>query len=199
LRQKGALAPEESLYMTTPRHRTALGSSYFVTTKCWEGRTVFQIPETAEILTNILFHYRDCGAYMLHEFVVMPDHLHLLLTPDSTTSLEKALQLIKGGSSHRIHKERKHKMDIWQEGFHDWTIRDADDWVRKVEYIRMNPVRAKLAASPEQWPYSSARAHFTLDTVPSKYSKLASGAKAQASSPATPELKLRPPNESRRA
>src|SRR5713101_3160981 len=99
--------------MTTPKHRTAPGTSYFVTTKCWQGRAVFQVPENAEILISALFHYREKKAYLLHEFVVMPGHLHLLLTPDATNSLEKTMQLIKGGSSHQIHKERNQRMEIW--------------------------------------------------------------------------------------
>jgi putative transposase len=181
--------------MTTPKHRSVPGTSYFVTTKCWQGRSVFQVPQNAEILIRTLFHYRGLGNYFLHEFVVMPDHLHLLLTPNATTSLEKAVQLIKGGSSHQIYKERNQRMEIWQEGFYDWTIRNANDWRTKAEYIRMNPVRAKLVESPEDWPYSSAAHQFTLDPMPSKYSQHSSGAKAQIAPPATPELKLRPPKE----
>jgi len=181
--------------MTTPKHRTAPVISYFVNTRCWQGRTVFQVSENAEILIRSLFHYREKKAYLLHEFVVMPNHLHLLLTPTTTTSLEKAIQLIKGGSSYQIHKERNQKMEIWQQGFYDWTIRDANDWRTKVEYIRMNPVRVKLVQRPQDWPYSSAAGQFTLDPMPSKYSQRASGAEAQIKSSATPELKLRPPKE----
>jgi len=99
----------------------------------------------------------------------MPNHFHLLLTPSAATSLEKAVQLIKGGSSCAIHKQRGQKMLIWQEGFHDWTMRDADDWRSKVEYIRMNPVRAELVSKPEEWSYSSARGRVALDPVPERY------------------------------
>jgi putative transposase len=151
----------------------------------------------AKILITALLHYRDGGAYRLHEFVIMPDHLHLLLTPGHTTSLEKAIQLIKGGSSHQIHRHRAHKMEIWQPGFHDWTIRDFNDWQAKVEYIRMNPVRAKLVDKPESWPNSSASGKFILDSMPEKYLKLASAAKASSMLTATSELKLRPPKEFR--
>ena len=181
--------------MSTPKHRSAPGSSYFVTTKCWQGRQIFQVPEIAEILLQTLFYYRDRKAYQLHEFVLMPDHLHLLLTPSETTSLEKAVQLIKGGSSHRIHRERNHKMEIWQEGFYDWTIRGGDDWQTKVEYIRMNPARAKLVLEPGDWPYSSARTRFVLDSIPEKYLQRTSGAKAGFVPVLTPGLKPRPPKE----
>ena len=134
--------------MSTLDHRTAPGSSYFVTTRCAQGRSVFQIPEVAQILITAILHYRDTDAYLLHEFVVMPNHLHVLLTPGPTTSLEKAVQLIKVGSSFHISKQRGHKTEIWQQGFHDWTIRDFGDWQAKAQYIRTNPVRAQLADKP---------------------------------------------------
>ncbi|HKD63682.1 MAG TPA: transposase [Candidatus Acidoferrales bacterium] len=140
-----------------------------MTSKCWEGRSVFQVPEIAEILLREMVRHCDRGAYLLHEFVIMPNHFHLLLTPSAATSLEKAVQLIKGGSSCAIHKQRGQKMLIWQEGFHDWTMRDADDWRSKVEYIRMNPVRAELVSKPEEWSYSSARGRVALDPVPERY------------------------------
>ncbi|HKM81422.1 MAG TPA: transposase [Candidatus Acidoferrum sp.] len=181
--------------MSTPGHRTVPGASYFVTTKCWEGRSLFQVTEVAEILLSTLFHYQDSGAYLLHEFVIMPDHLHIMLTPNVETSLEKAVQLIKGGSSHRIHKERGGRMEIWQVGFHDWTIRDLDDWNTKAVYIHMNPVKARLCERPEDWPYSSAKGKFCMDAVPEKYQNLASGAKAQVVGVLTQGLKPLPPKE----
>lgn len=180
--------------MSTPRHRVAPGSSYFVTTRCWEGRAVFQVPEIAQIVVQTLLHYRDQNAYLLHEFVVMPNHLHALLTPSANTSLEKAVQLIKGGSSHAIHSALGRKMEVWQEGFHDWTIRDAADWNAKVEYIRLNPVRAKLVSTADEWPYSSAGSHVPLDLIPARYMASTSGAKAPVILVAsiTPGLKSRP-------
>jgi len=143
-------------------------------------------------MLEILFEYRDRDVYLLHEFVVMPDHLHLMITPK--TSLEKAMQFIKGGSSHRIGKLRGRKSDVWQVGFHDWTIRDPDDWRAKVQYIQENPVRAKLVEKAADWPYSSATGRFLLDE-PEKFHKLSSGAKAQEGSALTLGLKPQPPKE----
>jgi hypothetical protein len=66
-------------------------------------------------------------------------------------------------------------MEIWQPGFHEQTIRDGRDLRSKVEYIRMNPVVAKLVGTAEQWPYSSVRPEFHMDEPPAN---VASGAKA---------------------
>jgi putative transposase len=181
--------------MSTPKHRTAPGTSYFVTTKCWQGRAVFQVVENAEIVIEALFHYRDSGAYLLHEFVVMRDHLHLLLTPSATTSLEKAMQLIKGGSSYQIGKARQQKLQVWQVGFHEWTMRDLNDWQSKVQYIHENPVRAKLVQKPQDWSFSSATGKFSLDLIPNKFLQFSSGAKPQPPHPLTQGLKPLPPKE----
>jgi putative transposase len=176
------------------QHRTAPGCTYFVTTKAWGNRNLFQVPENAEIVIEVLLRHRANGAYLLHEFVLMPDHMHLLLTPGPTTSLEKAMQLIKGGSSYEIHKRREHRMEIWQPGFHEQTVRNAEDFRRKAEYIRMNPVEAKLAETSERWPYSSARSGFKLDEAPGHS---ASGAKAlEGALGVLSGLKPRPPSGS---
>jgi putative transposase len=99
----------------------------------------------------------------------MPNHFHLLLTPGETTSLEKAVQLIKGGSSREIHQQTGNKMEIWQVGFHDWTIRDGEDYLAKVRYIHMNPVQACLVERPEDWIFGSACGKFVLDPIPEKF------------------------------
>ena len=102
----------------------------------------------------------------MHEFVLLPDHLHMLLTPAGDTALERAMQFIKGGSSHEIHKQRGHKMKIWQPGFHEWTVRGIKDYETKLQYIHMNPVKSGLVEKPEQWPLGSASGLFQMDPVP---------------------------------
>ena len=106
---------------------------------------------------------RDQGVYLLQEFVVMPDHVRLLLTLGDAMMREKAMQLIKGG---RVTQVRGHTMQIWQPGFHEWTIRDSQDYVAKSEYIRMNPIRAHLAQQMEDWPYGSACGRFRVNAMP---------------------------------
>jgi putative transposase len=94
----------------------------------------------------------------------MPDHIHVLLTPK--TSLEKAVQFIKGGFSYRAKKELGSNMEVWQKGFSDHRIRDAEDYVRHVVYIRENPLRKRLCERVEEFAYSSVHADFELDPVP---------------------------------
>jgi len=134
-----------------------------VTTETWGRRSLFQTERWAKLLIDTLYHYRG-EAYLLHEFVVMPDHVHVLLTPK--TSLEKAVQFIKGGFSYRAKKELGSNTEVWQKGFQDHRIRDASDYAIHVTYIHNNPVRKGLCERPEEFPYSSAYPGFELDAVP---------------------------------
>jgi putative transposase len=152
-------------FMGRLTHRTGDGWTYFVTTKSWENTFWFQAVQVAEIVVGKMLEYRSKGNYLLHDFVLMPNHLHLILTP-TAASLEKSMQLIKGGSSFEIHKLRRSKTEVWQSGFHESRVRDWMDCQRKRDYVRYNPVTAKLVERPETWPYSSATGKFELDPIP---------------------------------
>ena len=100
-----------------PKDRTSFGSStYFVTASTWGRRSIFQTERMAKLFLDTIFGYRTAGKYLLHEFVVMPDHFHLLLTPAQGVALEGAMQLVKGGFSYRVGKELEVKMEIWERG-----------------------------------------------------------------------------------
>lgn len=149
-----------------PRDKTVSeGSTYFVTAKSWEGRAIFRAGRIADLFIQTLFHYRAQGKYQLHEFVLMPDHFHTLLTLGEGVTLERAMQFIKGGFSHKAGQEFG-RLEIWQRGYVDHRIRDAHDYLRHQEYIWSNPVRAHLADRPEDYSYSSARGKFDLDPIP---------------------------------
>ncbi len=77
-----------------PRGNTGY-SCYFITASAYQKQNLFQSDRMARLLVEVLSHYRQQEKYLLHEFVLMPDHFHLLITPALT--LERSLQLIKGG------------------------------------------------------------------------------------------------------
>jgi putative transposase len=147
----------------TREHATNTGNTYIITSATWGRRYLFQRESWAKLLIDTIYHYRS-SAYLLHEFVVMPDHIHVLLTPK--TSLEKAVQFIKGGFSFRAKKELGSNMEVWQKGFSDHRIRDAGDYRQHVGYVRENPVRKHLCERAEEYPYSSATVGAALDPVP---------------------------------
>ena len=149
--------------------------TYFVTTNTWERRALFRKEHMAKIFIETLFHYRKEKRYLLHEFVLMPEHFHLIITPCEIT-LERAMQFVKGGSSHKIGKKLGTRMEIWQKGFSDHRIRDAGDYLTHRDYVLSNPVKAGFCSSPEQYPYCSAAPGFELDPVPQRLKPLATAA-----------------------
>ncbi len=136
--------------------------TFFVTTVTANRQPIFRRDATARLLIDTLAHYRDERKFLLHEFVIMPDRVHALLTPAPEISLEHAMQFIKGGFSYRL----KSRAPVWQAGFTNHRIRDLADYEHHRDYIWMNPVRARLANRPEEYPYSSAALVIRLDAVP---------------------------------
>jgi putative transposase len=131
--------------------RAARPGTYFITSATFNRRRLFQVEANANLFLETLQHYRREGNYKLHAFAVMPDHIHLLLTPQQIT-LERTIGLIKGGFSHRLGS----KLPIWQRGFTDHRIRNREELEQHRDYIHQNPVRARIVDRPELYAYSSA-------------------------------------------
>ena len=157
-------------------HRVKQPGVYFITTDTWQRRQIFMKPEAARILLEQLLECRDRGFYKLHSFAVMPEHLHILLTPGEESSLEKAMMMIKGGASHKIKKQLQYQSPIWMEGFHDRWIRDLTEYRLRKQYIEQNPVKADFAARAADYPLGSASGRFQIDAC--AFHEGTSGAKA---------------------
>jgi putative transposase len=147
----------------TREHATNNAQTYFVTSDTWERRALFRNEAWARLFFKTLLTYRP-KFYLLHEFVLMPDHFHLLMTP--TTALERTVQLIKGGFSYRAKKELDSGAEIWQRGFSDHRIRDTQDYDKHLYYIHLNPVKRGLCPAPSDYRYSSAYLGWKLDPIP---------------------------------
>ena len=78
------------------------------------------------LLVDVLRSYMTTGKFRFHDFVVMPNHLHVLLTVGRDMTIEKAMQLIKGGFSYRLKKESGYLGEVWQRGFSEVRIMDQE-------------------------------------------------------------------------
>jgi putative transposase len=99
---------------------------------------------------EVLYAYRAEGHYRLHEFVAMPEHIHLIFSPAMNVTLEQAMQFIKGGFSYRVKRETEWKLEVWQRGFTDHRIRDVEDFMKHRQYVRQNPVKRGLVMAAEE-------------------------------------------------
>jgi putative transposase len=117
-------------------------------------------------LRTIYGYRRDCR-FALHAFVVMPEHVHILLTPAADVTLERAIQLIKGGYSHALGGVIGRRGEIWQRGFTDHRIRDQRDFLEHRAYIHQNPVKRRIVSDAPEYKYGSAFPGYKLDNWPS--------------------------------
>jgi putative transposase len=136
--------------------------TFFVTANTANRRRLFQVSSNVKLLLDLIREDRARGRYQVHAYVVMPDHIHLLLTPAPNVSLEKAMQFIKGGFSFRL----RSKMKVWQESFRWEGMKDARDYEAHRDYIQANPVRKNLCERAEDFEHSSAGGSAVVDLAP---------------------------------
>jgi len=146
-----------------PERATADARTFFVTSSISGKRNLLQSDRSSDLFIRVLYDYRALGKFRLHEFVVMPDHFHLLVTVDSEVTVERAVQFIKGGFAFRAGRELGFRAPVWQKGFSEVRILDAEAFRRTAEYIRNNPVARHLVAEAAQYPCCSAHPGFELD------------------------------------
>ena len=144
---------------------------FFVTTQTAGRRRLFQTEKMAGLLIDVLREQIRNRRMTIHDFVVMPVHVHILITLPGDLSVEKAMQLIKGGFSFRVGRELGFRGEVWQRGFTDELITNEESEARHRAYIEQNPVKAGLVESSDEFEFGSAYL---------KKQKIA-GAKAQAS------------------
>ena len=117
------------------------------------GRRLLQSERNAELLVDVLRSLVAERKFTLHDFAVMPDHVHLLIEVVGEMTIEKALQFIKGRFSHRLSQEFGFKGEVWQRGFTEVQVTNKQSFEAHRMYIGENPVKAGLAASAEEYPY----------------------------------------------
>ena len=130
----------------------AQSRTFFVSSKTTQGKGLLQSERMATLLIDVMRSYVSAGQFKVHDFVVMPDHVHLLVTLNETMSIEKAVQLIKGGFSYRVKKELGFAGEIWQRGFSEVRVFDRESFLKHRSYIDNNPVEAGLAQTAEEYP-----------------------------------------------
>jgi putative transposase len=140
--------------------------TFFVSATAWGRRSLFQTERMARLFLDVLRENREKKRFEVHEFVLMPNHFHALLTPAAETSLEKCVQHIKGGFSFRAKKELGFVGEVWQAGYNEYRVKDAGDYREHARYIHENPVRARMCVDPKAYAYSSASGKYEVDPAP---------------------------------
>ena len=137
-------------------------------------------PRIASMLRGNLFHH-DGSKYHLHAYCIMPNHVHVLLTPspqelskteapdsvgetnDTSSPLSNIMHSLKSYTANKANRILKRTGTFWQPESYDHWVRDDDELERIVNYIRANPVTAGLVERHEDWYWSSCHDRFLMD------------------------------------
>jgi putative transposase len=139
-----------------PNNASGCPRTFFVSTGTAGGKSLFQTERMADLCIDVLRSTMRTKGITIHDFVVMPNHVHVLMTIPGHLSVEKAMQLIKGGFSFRARKELGFDGEIRQRGFSDVRIVDDLSFKRHQDFIDNNPVKAGMADSPDEYRSGSA-------------------------------------------
>jgi putative transposase len=128
------------------------GQTHFVTFSCYQRRPLFTTNVSKRTLETALERVRFMYRLRVYGYVVMPEHVHLLLSEPQRTTLATALKSLKQGVSRRLIGDSEH---FWQKRYFDFNIRNYRQFVEKLRYIHRNPVKRGLCTRPEDWEWSS--------------------------------------------
>ena len=134
------------------------GQSHFGTFCCYHRRLLLTTDASRRIFESALERVRQSFMLQVYEYVVMPEHVHLLLSEPQRDTLADALKSLKQGVARHLIGDAEH---FWQKRYYDFNIRDYPQFVEKLRYIHRNPVKAGLCERPEDWQWSSFRHYAT--------------------------------------
>ncbi len=138
--------------------------SHFVTFSCYRRLRLLDTPAMRDLFVSMLEQTRRRFSFRVYGFVVMPEHVHLLVSEPGRAQLSNAIQSLKiavakrSAGTRNLHGERA---PLWYRRYYDRNIRSYSDFVEKLRYIHFNPVKRGLCDGPEQWEWSSFRHYAT--------------------------------------
>ena len=142
------------------RYQTC-GDTHFVTFSCYQRRPYLSLPATRTLVQNSLETMRLRYDFHLFGYVIMPEHVHLLLTEPKKALLSKTLQALKLSVSVKTNKH-----PFWQTRYYDFNVFTPQKHIEKLKYIHRNPVTRGLVSNPEDWTWSSFHHYRTGDPGP---------------------------------
>jgi len=142
------------------------GQSHFVTFTCYHRQARFSSPDACDLFVQCLENMRRRFVMCIYGYVVMPEHVHLLVNEPEQGMLADAIHYLKLSFAKRLRSQSSGSEPgaFWQKRYYDRNVRDAQEFVEKLRYLHRNPVKRGLGSEPAAWPWSSFR-HYALREV----------------------------------
>ena len=128
---------------------------HFLTFSCYGSAPLLGTPRARNVFEQTLERSRCWYGFYVTGYVVMPEHVHLLISEPERAKLSVALQMLKQNVARQLREPEGGP--FWQPRYYDFCVWSDAKRIEKLRYIHRNPVRRGLVSSPEQWPWSSFR------------------------------------------
>jgi putative transposase len=132
---------------------------HFITFSCYRRRPKLGDAPRRRVFEQALERVRKQYRFFIRGYVVMPEHVHLLISEPESGFLSRALQSLKQGVSRKL--ALRGTQPFWQERYYDFNVYSERKLVEKLRYIHRNPVTRGLVGRPEDWEWSSFRHYST--------------------------------------
>jgi putative transposase len=163
----GPLAMPKDLH-----RRYGLRHPHFITCSCYRRLPLFASARAKNLFVKILAEVRDRHGFALAGYVVMSNHIHLLIGEPAKGTPSTVMQVLKQRVSRHLRRKPRRKRSshqlalpfpqpnnslhqFWQPRFYDFNVWSQSKFVEKLQYMHMNPIKRKLVTHPKDWPWSS--------------------------------------------
>ena len=143
---------------------------HFITTSCHRRQARFATPRRRDCVLRVLEEVRAKFRFLVVGYVVMPEHVHLLISEPEVGDPSQVMQVLKQRVAKRLRPRRRSRAQIdlfpapphhfWQKRFYDFNVFTARKRIEKLKYMHRNPVKRGLVSSPELWGWSSFRFYY---------------------------------------
>jgi len=138
---------------------------HYVTFTCYHREPLLTRAESRDVFVHTFERTRQWYGFFVVGFVVMPEHVHLLVSEPQRARLSLALQMLKQTVSRKLRSTVAPTTPFWQARYYDFNVWSEGKRVEKLRYMHRNPVKRGLVESPEDWGWSSFRHYLTGEDV----------------------------------
>ncbi len=143
------------------------GQSHFLTFSCYGRLPFLQDERLRDLFLHSLERTHRLYRFRVYGYVVMPEHVHLLVSESEVGVLATAIQALKISVARSVTRYRSEGgMPFWMRRYHDCNVRNYRGFVERLRYLHRNPVKRGLVARPEDWSWSSFRHYATGEAAP---------------------------------
>lgn len=143
-----------------------MSATFLVTAPTFHRKRLFQNERYGEALTEILMRCRQEHDLLLHDYVIMPDHVHLLVTGKTNSEALEGVRSLQKTFAENLRREFGYNGEVWETKFREGEIHSATEYAEAARHIHSNPVRVGFCEKPAEYRMSSRSSRWILDPVP---------------------------------